>query len=367
MFNSGYRKQRKAAQELLRNALHIRNMREDILPAEDLQSLDAAARELDQALSGRERDPERLSRCSGVLLTVVDRLTPPKWRSSIRENLEVMMVAIAVAMAFRAYLMQPFKIPTGSMQPTLYGIHSVTHEAPTVFDRYPLNLVKLAVTGSWYSERYAVSGGTMPHRMEEDDSDQSIAFIRIGGVMHKLPKDAVHRGEFFVSPGREVRPGDLLWSGNVIRGDHLFVNKLLWNFRKPHRGEVSVFETSGIAALPPGTHYIKRLIALPGEQVGIVPPDVLIDGTPLDAPEGIMRIARQDPGYDGFQLVDMRGILRQPSDRLQLGPHEYFTLGDNTHNSFDGRYWGTVPAANMVGPAAFVYWPVSSRWGRRIR
>jgi signal peptidase I len=38
-------------------------------------------------------------------------------------------------------------------------------------------------------------------------------------------------------------------------------------------------------------------------------------------------------------------------------------MGDNTRNSRDGRYWGAVPQANLVGPAFMVYWPVSRRWG----
>ena len=38
-------------------------------------------------------------------------------------------------------------------------------------------------------------------------------------------------------------------------------------------------------------------------------------------------------------------------------------MGDNTLNSLDGRYWGTVPRTQMLGPGSFVYWPVSKRWG----
>ncbi|MEI9864457.1 MAG: S26 family signal peptidase [Limisphaerales bacterium] len=48
----------------------------------------------------------------------------PYPHSAWRENIEVLLVALSVAMAIRTFFLQPFKIPTGSMQPTLYGVNS---------------------------------------------------------------------------------------------------------------------------------------------------------------------------------------------------------------------------------------------------
>ena len=53
---------------------------------------------------------------------------------AIAVNLEAIVVSVAVAFAIRSLFLQPFKIPTGSMQPTLYGIHHVpleTEEIPS--------------------------------------------------------------------------------------------------------------------------------------------------------------------------------------------------------------------------------------------
>src|ERR1700761_9384558 len=60
----------------------------------------------------------------------------PGWR----ENVEVLLVALSVAMAIRTFFLQPFKIPTGSMQPTLFGVNSTPdYSKPMLFlDRYPI-------------------------------------------------------------------------------------------------------------------------------------------------------------------------------------------------------------------------------------
>ena len=53
-----------------------------------------------------------------------------------------------------------------------------------------------------------------------------------------------------------------------------------------------------------------------------------------------------------------------PAQTFDLGPGEYLALGDNSDNSLDSRYWGAVPAENLLGPATFVHWPFTSpRWG----
>src|SRR5450432_758718 len=91
--------------------------------------------------------------------------------------------------------------------------------------------------------------------------------------------------------GRVYHKGDLVANLRVSAGDHLFVDRLTYNFRKPARGDIIVFETAGIAEdmrnryhIPPDQFYIKRLVGLPGEKVQIGNDRHLrINGERLDA------------------------------------------------------------------------------------
>ena len=172
--------------------------------------------------------------------------------------------------------------------------------------------------------------------------------------------------------------GQLLASGVKVYGDHIFVNKILWNFRRPKRGEIVVFSTQGIdhPEITRNTFYIKRLVGVPGDAVSIHPPLLCNHGRRLtgDPPyqRGIERIQTQQPGYEaGYQLPrgyrPPRPKLLTPDDEIVLGEDEFFALGDNTLSSLDGRYWGPLPRKNLVGPAFTVYWPISRRWGRLLR
>jgi len=138
-----------------------------------------------------------------------------------------------------------------------------------------------------------------------------------------------------------------------------------------------VFSTENIPSLTPGTHYIKRMCGMPGETISIRPPHLLINGKEVNQPAMIGKIAACEkfapwaPNYAGFTLPGMprqfAKSLMMPEDKVDLAHNEYYALGDNSRNSLDSRFWGTVPEQNLLGPATLVYWPFTSPRLGRIR
>lgn len=347
------RRMKKVLLHLIKEARHVRNLREDVAAADALARLDAGVQRVRDVLkAGNWPQVEAVAKALGER---IEALTPERPWAWLRENLEIIVVALAVAMAFRTYFVQPFKIPTSSMSPTLFGIHYAPQDKPDWFDRTPLRLAKWMVFGSWYVEIRAQTSGTV----QIVDTNQEHLFI-VNGLLHRGFEHMTDH----VSNGDMVIRGQLLASGVRIAGDHIFVNKVGWNFHKPRRGEIMVFKTTGIP--PPviqNEHYVKRMVGLPGEIIGIEPPYLYINGEKMMQPSSIARIEARQSGYDGYQKMGTYLTNSINNNRVQLADDQFFACGDNQRNSLDSRYWGPVKRANLVGPAFFVYWPLSRRWG----
>ncbi len=353
------RRLRRRARHLLREGRHVRRLREDIAAAPDLARLDAAIAAVAEAR--RAADPAALEPAAARLGAAVRAICPPRPAAGLCENLEVLVVAVAVAMAIRTFFIQPFKIPTGSMQPTLHGVTARAQEGPAWHDRVPLNYVGWALFGEGYREVRAQRTG----RVENVARGADFSLVVIDGRAQRLRNAWLDSGLLRVRPDDRVVRGQVLAAGRLRLGDHVFVNRLRSNFTRPQRGEILVFDTGRIdhPQVRPG-YYIKRLCGMPGETVAIEPPYLVADGRRVTEPAVFRQLVEaQAPGYaPGHRPAEP--FLPAPGVPLRLGPDEFLMLGDNTRASLDSRYFGPVRRESLVGPAFMVYWPLGSRWGR---
>ena len=242
-----------------------------------------------------------------------------------KEWLDTFVVAISVAMAFRAYFYEPFNIPTGSMMPTLYGNHSVVAKPSdaTLWDKGPLKVLKWAWTGDWFKDIKAPATGTLLMQ-DPNNGCFRISVSTLPGKTYDVPTDAFRRTAEGVPylpnglrPGSTVRAGEQIWCGTVKSGDFLFVNRWIWNFRHPKRGEVMIFATTGLNGVQQGTHYIKRMTGLPGEELTMDPPRLVVNGK--HAAGEVHRDGRIP--VRGLQLLGIRGpaVQRAWEDSCQAG------------------------------------------------
>ncbi len=322
-------------------------------------------------------------------LTVLCKKSVKEYRpSALKENIEVIFVAVVIAMGIRAYFIQQFKIPTGSMQPTLNGIiayptremnPNAERHAPEGYERP--SLPKRIWDKVWYGRSHV-------QWVAKSDDVLLLDPAHFHGKTHFIFFPYTYlktrNGQVFSAPGTDsrvvsllntglisnpayvkavpVKAGDIIAKGFVDTGDQLVVNKWIYHFKKPERGEVFVFDTQNIDYIQRGLndpregsqHYIKRIGGHPGDTLEIDPPQLKINGEVAKEP-GFVRVMSREGYYTGYTLQGARGA--------SLAEDEYWALGDNSANSSDSRTWGAVPAENIVGRAAFVYYPFGHHFG----
>jgi signal peptidase I len=376
----------------VRNAMdvhkHVRRVlmsQKDILPAKAVGEVTVSLNELESAIK-QNRPKDELERKMEALEKKALEWLKQYPNAGLRENVEVFLVAIAVAMAIRTFFVQPFKIPTGSMQPTLYGVTVENLKDTGNTNNFSgwRRIVDVAVYGTFYHELIAEQDGTV--EAISPPGQKRLGFINVRQIKVSYRSepytiwctpddDGSHRFEqYAVSPGQSFKKGEPILKFKEVTGDHLFVDRLTYNFRHPRRGDIIVFATKGIHYpepfpdyMPQDQFYIKRLVGLGGETIGVGKDrHVRINGEALDAStpcfENIYSFTNAvgtDSQYSGHTPMQM---LRADLT-YNISPKHYFAMGDNTVNSADSRYWGELPQENVIGKPCFIYWPKSPRFG----
>jgi signal peptidase I len=139
-----------------------------------------------------------------------------------------------------------------------------------------------------------------------------------------------------VVEGQSMEPG---LSGN----QRMLVSKVSYWFGDIERGDVIIFDSPQ----DPSLTLVKRVIALPGEEVEIK------DG----------KVHITDVNGNAFSLAEDDYINEEPDYVYgpQVVPEDaYFVLGDNRNHSSDSHVWGVLPRENIIGKAWLIYWPLSN-------
>jgi signal peptidase I len=259
---------------------HVRKLvsaQRDLLKPVAIEAMDQALAELHAAEHGAV-DGDLLKDRMAKVEAAANKFLRPYPHAGFRENIEVLLVAIAVAMGIRTFVLQPFKIPTGSMQPTLYGItdENLIHQPDTPIPHRlsPGRFFDFWFNGVGYTHMVAAGDGRF--EILDDNPSRFLLFnlkqrFSIGGKIQtvwfppeKLWERAGLRDPTGFSATRHFKTGEDVIRLRTVSGDHLFVDRMTYNFRRPRRGEIIVFETRGIRGLPQDQYYNKRMVAMDG-------------------------------------------------------------------------------------------------------
>jgi signal peptidase I len=421
-FASQEKKMRQNAGNWLELAEKVYHYRRDVLNPAQVKELQSRMGEL-KALVKERAGPEKLKlgieRLEEVLKRTGGAIYP---KTALVENIEFFLVAAIVILGIRTYFVQPFKIPTNSMWPTYNGMTPQVFKTPAEEPGALAVAARLVAFGAWphrldapadgevlipvYGEaRGVVNCKTVPGRswlVLPTQLREYTLFVGSGEVKVRLPLDfdfdwAVYdaffgagkpysvqelhaevqrrvkmgqaetrmvngRPETCVRTGKRVRAGERVLSFDELTGDQLFVDRASYHFIRPQVGSGFVFRTGNIpdiARMAGDQYYIKRLVGVPGDVLEIRDSTLYRNDAPITGSSAFAANAKRAEKYGGYQAIHRLA----PGEKVGVPPDNYFALGDNSYNSQDGRFWGFVPAKDVVGRPMFVYYPFTNHWG----
>lgn len=347
--------------------------------AEDDLLTPALRSQFDDVIDKLEKAPDNaLKHAVSLAEKDYSALALPK-RGKLYAFLDLVAVVGLVAFGLRGLFFQPFRIPTGSMQPTLFGVHyqSVEQNANWGFGKIP-GMIHNLIYGATSADltHTGASGVVSPELNPVSGFIFDCTEFMIGTSRYVLPGNPRQVIDYSnLTKQESFAPGDKLSSGYVSLGDHLFVERVSMYLSPLKRGDIVVFNTENLyvdsmpLAKSGGYYYIKRLAGLPGDTVKIVDDQLWVRPAGDDSFHKIQdldtrfeKVYSMKGGYHGH-LSDMGSCSFASGIEYTLPEDRYLMLGDNSKFSMDSRYFGAVPRRNLIGRAWFVFYPFSRRVG----
>jgi len=128
---------------------------------------------------------------------------------------------------------------------------------------------------------------------------------------------------FFIQPFRAFGPS---MEPTIPDGKIIFVNRIVYKFRKPERGEIVVFRTSD----KPYIYFVKRVIGKEGERIKIINGDVFVNGKKLKEEYVVNR--------SNWNMLE-----------IKVKKNHIFVIGDNRSMDISQHLKGEVSLKNVVG------------------
>lgn len=346
-----------------------------------------------------EKDPLALRKAVDALNSEMDRSLAHWRKSKSREYFESIAIAVLVALSIRAFIFEPYKIPSPSMVPTLlvgdriwvskgaYGIRipftqrylmqwRELERGDVVVFQFPREHAETRDRMGEWIQRFDAEANLPASMNEWRDSagfpiptqflrDSWGSEFKYGTVDSKLVQ--------FDSAG----PDRVFGTSDDITLEQVRASMVSFPDQRrpsgedlPHRCPIDPWSLSSSKT------YIKRIVGLPGDTVELRDNHFILNGTPVErSPERVGPASHYRGGRvpsklftetlpDGGPTYNVRTIFEDENfGPLTVPEGHVFAMGDNRDESSDGRCWGLVPSGHVKGLAKFVMFSVASEGG----
>ena len=166
----------------------------------------------------------------------------------------------------------------------------------------------------------------------------------------------------------------------LLVGDHLFVNRFVYGAsvsdmerrllpsRDVRRGDIVIFRSLE----NPETDMVKRCVGLPDDLIELRGAQLYVNGAKVEDQAVVIHRSPVAPGDDPYRREQK--LRRDNFGPLRVPAGHYFCMGDNRDESYDSRFWGPLPIANVKGRPALIYWSYGGEtpdgtwrgWGPRL-